>query len=129
MESRASLYQQVGYTSEIDGATPHQLVQILMKKCCEYLENGKKSIIEKKYGDKQYYLVKAGDTVRYLRGCLNETEATAADLVKQLNELYDFIEYKILEANFQNNAQKIDEAFVVLKNIKEGWDGIAEKVS
>ena len=59
-----------------------------------------------------------------LRGSLN-FEA-GGEIATNLDALYEYLERRLLQANLEADAGMLDEAATLLRQVKEGWDGIAD---
>jgi flagellar protein FliS len=46
------------------------------------------------------------------------------DIARNLNDLYDYMGRRLLEANMRNDAKALDEVMSLLREIKTGWDAI-----
>jgi flagellar protein FliS len=45
-----------------------------------------------------------------------------------LDSLYDYIQRRLLEANLKSSETALDEVADLMRKIKEGWDGIEQKL-
>jgi flagellar protein FliS len=46
------------------------------------------------------------------------------ELSVNLRSLYEYINFRLLEANSKNSVEILDEVAGLLRNIKEAWDAI-----
>lgn len=49
------------------------------------------------------------------------------DIARNLEDLYDYIERRLIQANMQNDPAILDEIASLLNEIKGGWDAIADQ--
>lgn len=117
-------YAQVNIQTEVESATPHRLIQMLMQSFLDYLERAKMAMERKEVALKGESLGKALSILALLRASLNHE--TGKDLSEKLEQLYDYMENILLEANIKNKPELIEESFKLMSTIKEGWDGISE---
>ena len=68
---------------------------------------------------------KAIAIVEYLRVSLDP--GIDAAFSAQLGELYRYIETRLLEANLRNDAEALDEAQALLRELSAGWAGIPDE--
>lgn len=117
-------YQQVNTSSAVEGASPHRLIQMLMEGAMQRLAEAKGAIQRNAVADKGEAIGKAITIVGGLRGSLNSE--VGGELTSNLDDLYSYMERRLLEANIGSSTDIIDEVMMLMKTIKSGWDGIAE---
>jgi flagellar protein FliS len=127
MVKGAASYKEVDIQSEVLTASPHRLIQLLLNKCQQHLNLAIYAVENNNIKQKCLSISKANKIIISLREHLDFERG--GDIAPQLYDLYTFMENHLLEANLSNNPQELREVLVVLNNIKEGWDGIAEKVA
>ena len=126
MRSGARYYKQVEVGSEVHDASPHRLIQMLLEGALEKINLAKGYMERKQTTEKCKVISDALNIVMALRASLNHK--VGADIAKKLDDLYDFVEQHLLEANMQNNLQLLNEAHAILLEIKTGWNSIPEDV-
>jgi flagellar protein FliS len=125
-QSGLSQYQQVQVNASAETASPHRLIQMLMEGALQRMAEAKGAMLRSSIAEKGTAIGKASAIVMGLRTSLNFDEG--GDLALNLDDLYEFIIYKLTQANLHNDMVAIDDSVKVLKTIKEGWDGIASQV-
>lgn len=116
-------YRQLGLETQINNATPHRLIQLLMDGALERL-NGAKAAMER--GDtatKGTLIGKAMGIISGLRSSL-DMSVEGSDLPENLDNLYDYMGRRLLEASTYNKTEMVGEVIDLLKTLKSGWDGI-----
>lgn len=116
-------YRQLGLETQINSASPHRLIQLLMEGALERL-NGAKAAMER--GDtatKGALIGKAMGIISGLRSSL-DMSVEGSDLPERLDNLYDYMGRRLLEASAFNKAEMVVEVIDLLKTVKSGWDGI-----
>ena len=116
-------YRQLGLETQINNASPHRLIQLLMDGGLERL-NGAKAAMER--GDaatKGVLIGKALGIISGLRSSLN-MDIEGTDLPERLDNLYDYMGRRLLEASTFNKVEMLVEVIDLLKTVKSGWDGI-----
>lgn len=122
-----SQYQQVNTAAIAENASPHKLIQMLMQGCLQRLAEGKGALQRGDMAAKGLAIGKAINIVAGLQSSLNKE--VASPLPQQLDDLYDYMQRRLLEANLKNNVAIIDEVADLMRKIKEGWDGIESKAA
>ncbi len=116
-------YRQLGLETQINNASPHRLIQLLMEGALERL-NGAKAAMER--GDaatKGALIGKAMGIISGLRSSL-DMNVEGTDLPERLDNLYDYMGRRLLEASAANKSEMVGEVIELLKTVKSGWDGI-----
>ena len=120
-------YQQVNTGSGVEDASPHRLIQMLMEGVLQRLAEAKGAIQRDSAGDKGEAIGKAVTIVSGLRNSLNKE--VGGEMATNLDDLYDYMQRRLLEANIASSEEIIDEVMALMRTIKSGWDGIEEEVA
>ena len=121
----ANQYRQVGMTSEVEGADPHRLIQMLMEGALTRMSQAKGMIEEKNYEGKAKLLGRVMEIIATLQSSLDHEKG--GDISSNLDRLYDYMNRRLLEASGANDSSMIDEVMTLLIEIKSGWDGIRDE--
>jgi len=116
-------YRQLGLETQINNASPHRLIQLLMDGALERM-NGAKAAIER--GDaatKGVLIGKAMGIISGLRSSL-DMNVEGTDLPENLDNLYDYMGRRLLEASTFNKIEVLTEVIDLLRTVKSGWDAI-----
>jgi flagellar protein FliS len=116
-------YQNVGVQSEVFEASPHRLIQMLLEGGLSRIAQAKGAMQNQKFQLKGQLIGKAINIIAGLRDALNLE--TGGELAQRLEALYVYMSKRLAEANRANDERILDEVAGLLRNIKEGWDGIA----
>lgn len=116
-------YQNVGVQSEVFEASPHRLIQMLFEGGLSRIAQAKGAMQNQKYQLKGQLIAKATEILFGLREALNHEGG--GELAQRLEALYVYMSKRLAEANRTNDERILDEVAQLLRNIKEGWDGIA----
>ena len=119
-------YQQVDTACALENASPHRLIQMLMEKILQRLAEAKGAIQRQEKLQKGEAIGRAVAIVDGLRSSLNVD--VGGEMAANLDELYLYIERRLLEANLHSNENVIDEVILLMSTVKSGWDSI-EKVA
>jgi flagellar protein FliS len=121
----ANQYRQVGATSEVAGADPHRLIQMLMEGALTRMSQAKGMIEIKNHEGKAKLLGRVMDIISTLQSSLDHEQG--GDISANLDRLYDYMNRRLLEASSANDTSMIDEVMSLLLEIKSGWDGIRDE--
>ncbi len=117
-----SQYKQVDNYTGVNDANPHQLVAMLLDGALGKLAAVKGYMTHGEVVKKGETIGQAISIVGGLRASL-DMEA-GGEVAINLNNLYDYIERRLLEANLKNDVAMVDEASKLLREIKTAWDAI-----
>lgn len=122
----ASQYGRVATQSEMGYASPHRLVQMLMEGALEKVAAAKGFIERKDYAGKSEHITWATTIINGLRSSL-DTQA-GGQVAANLNDLYDYMTRRLIDANIENDVAILDEVSGLLVEIKSAWDAMPEDV-
>ncbi len=119
----ARQYADVHNTSSLGEANPHRLIQMLMEGFLARINSAKGAIAHGDLEAKSIYISKAIGIV----GGLNEAVdlEQGGDIAANLNQLYNYMNMRLLQASGENSEQILDEVASLMRDIKEAWDAIA----
>jgi len=118
-------YKTVGLKSGVDGANPHQLIDMLLKGALGKISEAKAAMAGGQVALKGEAIGKAIGIVEYLRASLDP--GIDAEFAQRLAELYRYMEVKLLEANLKSDAIALDEVQSLLRELSAGWAGIPDE--
>jgi flagellar protein FliS len=122
----AKNYSSLQVHSGVADASPHRLIQMLFEGALERIAQAKGAMMQKQIARKGELIGKAINIVGGLQGSLNDKEG--GQLAANLDDLYDYIIRRLTEANFHNDAARLDECARLLGEIKTAWDAISSEV-
>jgi len=114
-------YRKLGIESEVSNASPHRLIQLLFEGALGRLAAAQGALQRGDLAIKGENLSKAIGIIAGLRSSL---DMDAGDLSENLDKLYEYMNFRLLEASTQNDGDKIAEVIQLLKTLKSGWDEI-----
>ena len=115
----ASAYQQVNRFSGIEGASAHQLIEMLLKGALDKIAAAKGFMARNEWSAKGEIIGKTIAILQELRASLNHE--AGGTMARDLDNLYDYIIRALLTANAENDTRKLDEATTLLSDIYESW--------
>lgn len=117
-------YAQMGVQTAVDSASPHRLIQMLLDGALARIATAGGHLKHGSMAEKGAQISWAISIVGGLRGSL-DMEA-GGKLAQNLDALYDFATRRLFEANTSNDLDKLNEAYAVLSEIREGWIAIGD---
>ena len=117
-------YQNVNTQAQAVDASPHRLIQMLMEGVLTRLAQARGAMERGQFAMKGELIGKAIGIIGGLRAGLNLEEG--GELAENLDNLYDYMSRRLLEANLKNSVEPLDEVADLLRNVKTGWDAIAQ---
>lgn len=118
-------YQHVNTQTNVDDASPHQLIAMLINGALSRLATARGCIERKDYAGKGQQLGKSIDIIAGLQSCL-DMEA-GGQISANLDALYDYSIRQLSEASLKNDVTIVDEVINLLREIKSGWDNIPKE--
>ncbi len=115
-------YQNVNTGAQVVEASPHRLIQMLLEGALDRLAKARGAIEREQLALKGEMLGKAIAIVMALRESLDFEQG--GEIASNLDALYDYIAQRLLDVTRNNQLAPLDEAVSLLREIKEGWDGI-----
>ena len=121
----AAAYKKIGNQSTAEFASPHRLIQMLLDGALE------KMVIAKSHMERGNVSGK-GENISWSIKIIGGLQASidknkGGEIAETLSGIYDYLVSKLSEANIKNDIGILDECILVIKNIKEGWDGISDE--
>lgn len=117
-------YTNMGTRTEVESASKHRLIQMLMEGALARIIKAKTYI---KSGDVQLkgeFISMAISIIGGLRDSLDHK--AGAEIAANLDRLYEYMSTRLLEANVKNDIAILDEVYELLSEIKSAWDTIGQ---
>lgn len=112
--------------ADIAYASPHRLVQMLMEGVLDKIAIAKGQVERNDFEGKGKHIAWAISIVNGLRGSLDLD--VGGDIATNLDDLYEYMARRLLEANTQNDTAILDEVSSLMLEIKSAWDALPENV-
>jgi flagellar protein FliS len=120
-------YRQLGLETQVNNASPHRLIQLLMEGALARLIGAQAAIERGDSATKGALIGKAMGIISGLRSSL-DMNVQDSSLPENLDNLYDYMGRRLLIASTQSDPAIIAEVIELLKTIKSGWDGIESQI-
>lgn len=115
-------YAKLTIETEVENATPHRLIQMLLDGALTRLARAQGSMGRGDIAAKGENIGRVIAIMETLSASLNKDAGEVAD---NLESLYDYVTRILLQANINNDPAHLEEAASLLRTIKSAWDGIA----
>jgi len=116
-------YKNVGIESGVAAADPHKLILMLYQGALLAISSAKNQMLRKEISAKGSSITKAIKIIdEGLKACL-DVEA-GGEIGKNLYDLYDYMNQRLLIANLKNDTAILDEVSALLGELNEAWESI-----
>ena len=119
-------YRTVSAQGAVDGAHPHQMVQILMDAVMDRLAKARGCLERREIVQKTKLLHSCVVLVGELRGSLNMAEG--GELAQNLGALYDYMARRLILANLHSDVAIVTEVTGLMAEVRAGWVAIGPEV-
>ena len=118
-------YQEIKAGSEVEDATPHRLIQLMMERALAKLLLARTHMADGNIAEKGALIGDAMDIISALQHCLNYK--ADEKLAGNFDALYDYMLRRLLSANLNDDTSIVSEVIDLLGELKEAWDAIQDK--
>ncbi|HIP53274.1 MAG TPA: flagellar export chaperone FliS [Chromatiales bacterium] len=119
-------YGEVAVSSDVAYASPHRLVQMLMEGALDKIATAKGHIERGEHDGKSRHITWAVSIINGLRSALDMEQG--GEIANNLNDLYDYMTRRLMEAVVSNDTEILDEVSSLLTEIKGAWDALPDSV-
>ena len=123
----AQAYQQIGNRSEVEAASPHRLIQLMMERVLTKIAMARGHMDRNAVAEKGQHISDAINIVAGLQASLNDKPDRR--LAGNFDALYEYMTRRLLEANLRNDPTILDEVTALMRELTEAWDAISEQVT
>ncbi len=118
-------YNKINLQTGIENASPHRLIQMLIDGALARLAQAKGHMKANSIAQKGEDISMAISIIGGLRDSLDHKKGGA--IADNLDSLYEYMTYRLMESNLKNDISLIDEVHDLLMEIKTAWDAIASQ--
>ena len=116
-------YRELSVQHDIETASPHRLIQMLMERVLTKIELAKRNIVEERIAEKGSLI---GDAINIIAGLQASLNFEADDkLCSNFDALYEYMSKRLFESNLRNDPAGLDEVAGLMNELKSAWDAIA----
>lgn len=103
--------------AQVKTASPGELTLMLYNGCIRFLKQAIGCINNSDIEGKHVNLVKAQNIIEELRLTLNMNY----EISHNLENLYEFIQFKVNEANVKQSVEALDESITLISELRDTW--------
>ncbi len=118
-------YQQMGHSAHVASADPHELISLLLKQARSKLALAVSATLNHDLATRAQSIHRVCAIIDALRLSL-DSEA-GGEIARNLEDLYDYLYRRLMQASAMNDEQALHEADRLLAILQEGWNGIAQQ--
>jgi len=115
-------YGRAAVESEVNYATPHRIIQMLMEGALSKIATAKGCIARNEIAEKGRQINWGMNIIQGLRSSLDLEKG--GEVANNMDALYEYMVNRLLEANLNNDVAILDQVATLLQEIKAGWDNI-----
>mgnify|MGYP000016900030 FL=1 len=108
--------------SEVNFASPHRIIQMLMEGALGKIASAKGCIQRGDSAEKVRQITWGMSIINGLRSSLDHQQG--GDIAANLDSLYEYMGRRLQESSINNDVTALDEVVTLLTEIKSGWDEI-----
>ena len=105
--------------TQIQTATPGQLILLLYEGGIKFCKLAKLSIEEKNIMNANNYIIKIQDIVSELMSSLDMK--SGIDIANNLYSLYDYMLSRLIDANIKKEVEPVEEVQKLLEELRDSW--------
>lgn len=117
MYNQSSNAYQIYQQNEVLTASKGKLLIMLYDGAIRFLRFAQIAIDEKNYESANKYLVKAQNIISELMATLNMDY----EISKSLYSLYDYMKYRLIQANIKKDREMVEEIMKMLSGLRDTW--------
>lgn len=114
--------QQVYQRNQYETASPAELTMQLYNGAIRFLNQAQEAVDRKDFERANDRLCRVQDIVQELHITLD----TSVDIGKQLDRLYDYMLYRLREANVKKDTAIIEEVRNLLQELRDAWKEVVK---
>jgi flagellar secretion chaperone FliS len=104
--------------SQIETASPGKLLIMLYDGAIRFAMQAEVAMNEKRYEEAHRFIIRTEDILTELMASLN---MEAGDVSKNLYRIYEYLNWRLIQANIKRNAEMIQEVQKHLRELREAW--------
>jgi flagellar secretion chaperone FliS len=108
--------------TDVNTASQARLVFMLYGGALKFINEAKQAIADRRVADAHGKINRTIDIVEELRNSLDMQ--AGGSIAANLDSLYDFVLRRLFDADMKKDASILDEARLVLDDLREAWAGI-----
>lgn len=98
-------------------ASPQELTLMLYSGCVKFIKIAKRAMNDKNFQEKNTNIIKAQNIILELRSTLN----SGIDMSTGLEQMYEYMYSRLLEANMKNDIEALEEVETLMTDMRNTW--------
>ena len=123
MQAAMARAAQAYYQTQIQSQSPLELVVMLYDGALRFLRSAAEAIERRDLVGKRQAMSRTMAILGELQNSLNLS--AGGDIAKNLDDLYTYINGRLIEANIDNSVEPINEAIKLLTPLRDAWAQIS----
>ncbi|HOB86149.1 MAG TPA: flagellar export chaperone FliS [Bacillota bacterium] len=108
----------------VETADPGRLILLLYDGALRFINQAEQALEGQDYEQAHYKLLRAQDIIAELMGSLDLEQG---ELAVNLFRLYDYMHYRLIQANIKKSAAPLQEVSAMLKSLRESWQEVCRQ--
>jgi len=125
MRTGAQQYAKMNKQTGVEEANTHQLIGMLYQGALDSLQQSLGCIDRNDIEGRGKHVGRAITIIGGLQGFLDHEKG--GELSQNLDRLYDYMTVRLFDAGREHSKVPVQEVIGLLREIKEGWDGIGDQ--
>lgn len=121
-QSALGAYKDSKNQKAMEDASPHHLIEMMLSGALERVLSASGAMERGEVGETGECIGKAISIIDSLRVSLDAE--SGGDIAANLQQLYDYITRRLLEASVSKNPELLSEVAALIREIKSAWDQI-----
>lgn len=109
--------------TEVQSRTPLELVVMLYDGALRFIADAREGIVQRDIARRGRAISRAMAIISELQSSLDMEKG--GDIAVSLDSLYVYVRDRLVDASIKQDVKPLDDASRVLRNLREGWAGIA----
>ncbi|AQU77974.1 flagellar export chaperone FliS [Planococcus faecalis] len=98
-------------------ASPQELTLMLYSGSVKFIKLAKRAMNDKNFQEKNTNIIKAQNIIQELRSTLNAD----IDMSTDLEQMYEYMYSRLLEANMKNDLEALEEVETLMTDMRSTW--------
>ncbi|HOP68860.1 MAG TPA: flagellar export chaperone FliS [Bacillota bacterium] len=108
----------------VETADPGRLILLLYDGALRFINQAEQALERQDLEQAHYKLLRAQDIIAELMGSLDLEQG---ELAVNLFRLYDYMHYRLIQANIKKSAAPLQEVSAMLKSLRESWQEVCRQ--
>ncbi len=121
MNAQLNAYQHTHLLGQLDEASPHRLIQMLLDGCIQRVVWAREAL---QAGHVQRKVEAVQKALAILDGLSASLDMEQGEIARNLDELYAYMKQRLVDGNRGNRAEAFEEVISLLGEIKMAWEAI-----